>query len=380
MIIGVDASNLLDGGGVTHLREILRAAAPTKHGVRRVIVWGARQTLDSLDARPWLELRAPEVLGGGLLERAGWQTFRLGLEAKAAGCNVLFSPGGLNLSSFHPFVTMSRNMLPFDQRELRTYGSSAKRARLELLRRLQLSSMRRADGVIFLTEYARRVVASWLPKLAAKSATIPHGVGEQFRRDSGASVRAAESPNGARPVRLVYVSPFEPYKHHSEVVAAAGLVRAAGFDLELTLIGAGTDEVRVLPRCEGLAWVKRLGKVPHEQLPALLHSSDVGVFASSCENLPNVLLEYMAAGMPIVCSRLGPMPEVLGDAGVYADPEDPASLANAILEIISSERSRSTYAAKAFERGLEFRWTKCAEATFAFLAEVATRHPDALAR
>jgi hypothetical protein len=48
------------------------------------------------------------------LHRAYWQRFRLPKLAKLAKCDVLFVPGGMDNSGFHPLVTMSRNMLPFD--------------------------------------------------------------------------------------------------------------------------------------------------------------------------------------------------------------------------------------------------------------------------
>ena len=56
-------------------------------------------------------------------------------------------------------------------------------------------------------------------------------------------------------------------------------------------------------------------------LPEHLREAELFVFASSCENLPNILIEGMAAGLPIACSRRPPMPEVLGDAGESFDPE-----------------------------------------------------------
>jgi glycosyltransferase involved in cell wall biosynthesis len=66
----------------------------------------------------------------------------------------------------------------------------------------------------------------------------------------------------------------------------------------------------------------------------LLLKSDIFVFASSCENMPNTLIEGMAAGLKIACSSRGPMPEVLKDAGYYFDPESPVSISKAIEQII----------------------------------------------
>ena len=62
--------------------------------------------------------------------------------------------------------------------------------------------------------------------------------------------------------------------------------------------------------------------IPYHELHSEYKDADLGVFASSCENLPIILIEKMASGLPIACSNKGPMPEVLGSAGVYFDPEN----------------------------------------------------------
>jgi glycosyltransferase involved in cell wall biosynthesis len=54
--------------------------------------------------------------------------------------------------------------------------------------------------------------------------------------------------------------------------------------------------------------------------------------------MPNILLEAMAAGLPIACSNRGPMPEVLGTAGLYFNPENPAEIACAIRTVIDEQR------------------------------------------
>ena len=103
-------------------------------------------------------------------------------------------------------------------------------------------------------------------------------------------------------------------------------------------------------------------------------SADLGVFASSCENLPITLLENMASGLPIACSNLGPMPEVLGKAGVYFDPESGESIRDAIEQLVLSPRLRADVAQLAFARSKDFNWERCAKETFSFLERVSLGH------
>src|SRR4051812_32548146 len=122
MRVAIDASNLRGGGGITHLVGLLSAAAPEQSGVTEVIVWAPSATLQALPARPWLSKVKDPLLDKSLAHRLYWRRFRLPL--LAAGCDVIFSPGGgLGVSS-KPVVTMFRNMLPFEPGERARYGWS----------------------------------------------------------------------------------------------------------------------------------------------------------------------------------------------------------------------------------------------------------------
>ena len=140
MIIGIDASNLLFGGGRTHLIELLSSAEPHLYDISKIIVWGRNSTLELLPLRSWLVKRALPVLEYGYLRRSLWQLFELPALARSEGISLLFSPGGHVGFRFQPTVTMSRNMLPFEIRELLRYGFSEKTLRLLILRYTQSRS------------------------------------------------------------------------------------------------------------------------------------------------------------------------------------------------------------------------------------------------
>ena len=55
MILGIDAFNIKDGGGVTHLVEMLRVANPKNFGFTKVIVWGDNKLLSQIDQQKWLK-------------------------------------------------------------------------------------------------------------------------------------------------------------------------------------------------------------------------------------------------------------------------------------------------------------------------------------
>jgi glycosyltransferase involved in cell wall biosynthesis len=109
--------------------------------------------------------------------------------------------------------------------------------------------------------------------------------------------------------------------------------------------------------------------VSRDDLPALLSEADIFVFASSCENMPNTLVEGMAGGLPIACSNRGPMPEVLLHGGTYFDPEDAASIAGAIEELVENRNLRASNARRAAERATLFSWERCSTETWRFMRE-----------
>ena len=180
-----------------------------------------------------------------------------------------------------------------------------------------------------------------------------------------------------RPFRILYVSIIDVYKHQWHVAEAVAQLRESGLPATLDLVGPASPHAlgqlratleRVDPTSE---FIRYSGAAPYTELHARYAQADLCLFASSCENLPNILLEGMVSGLPIACSNRGPMPEVLGDAGVYFDPERPAEIASAIRKLFDSPELRYRLAGESFEKVQEYSWKRCADETFSFIAQVA---------
>jgi glycosyltransferase involved in cell wall biosynthesis len=375
MILGIDASNIRGGGGITHLVALLRAADPQAYGFKQVIVWSGAKTLVQLEERPWLRKVHEPLLDRSLPYRLYWQWFVLVRALRRNGYDVLFAPGGSAGCGFRPYVTMSQNMLPFEWNETRRYGTSWMFLKMLLLHQSQKRTFLNANGVIFLTQHARDVVMQELKHLCGKNnVIIPHGVDKRFllsprvQKDMG-------SYSVQKPFRILYVSSVDMYKHQWHVVEALARLRQRGLNVTLQLVG-GAYQLALKRLHQATShydpqgeFINYLGAVDYKSLPDVYHNADLFVFASSCENMPNILLEAMASGLPIACSNRGPMPEVLGDAGVYFDPEKPDQIAEAIRKLIEDPILRTEKAEAAFERAKEFTWERCADKTFSFLAE-----------
>ena len=111
------------------------------------------------------------------------------------------------------------------------------------------------------------------------------------------------------------------------------------------------------------------GHTDPKKLPKLISNSNIFIFASSCENMPNTLVEGMAIGLPIACSNRGPMPEILSDGGLYFDPEDDLSISESVEEIILKQNTRERIASKAKQLSKDYSWKICSKNTFKNLVE-----------
>lgn len=374
--VAIDASRNRSGGAKTHLLGVLAAVDPRDHGVARVHVWSYTKLLDALPDAPWLVKHAPVSLDRSLLHQLWWQFRHLPRELKQQRCDILLSTDAGSVCRFSPSVVMSRDMLSFEGREMQRYGLlTFARLRLRLLRWVQVSSLRRATAALFLTRYASDVIQRFTGPLAS-ARVIPHGIAEEFRQHTAGGAWSEQKAE----VRCLYVSNLDLYKHQWHVVRAAAILRKAKHPVVLDLIGGGGGPAKQLLRL-ALAdedpdgtFVRVGDGVAHDQIPALLRNADVFVFASSCENMPNTLVEAMAAGLPIACSNRGPMPEVLQNAGVYFDPEAPESIAAAIATLLEDSRYRIRVAAEAKTLSEQYSWTRCARETWCLLADAWAQH------
>ena len=127
MIIGIDACNIRQGGGVTHLSQLLNESNPQRHGFTKIVVWSNKKTLSCLPDFDWIEKKNNWFLEKNFISAFYFQLFMFSSELKSNFCDIVFVPGGTFLSFFRPFVTVSQNMLPFDLNEAFRYRSTLKK-------------------------------------------------------------------------------------------------------------------------------------------------------------------------------------------------------------------------------------------------------------
>jgi glycosyltransferase involved in cell wall biosynthesis len=106
-----------------------------------------------------------------------------------------------------------------------------------------------------------------------------------------------------------------------------------------------------------------LGFIPDDDLPALYCGADALVYPSLMEGFGLPVLEAMRCGTPVLTSTTSSLPEVGGDAALYADPYSIDEIAAALYKLASQPSLRADLSARGLRRAALFTWTRTAEQT-----------------
>jgi glycosyltransferase involved in cell wall biosynthesis len=369
--VAVDASRNRSGGAVAHLIGLISDGEPEEYGISEVHVWSHQALLDRLPKRHWLIKHNPVLLEKSILHQLFWQFFLFRTEFNKFNCQIVLNTDAGTISRIKPAITMSRDMLSYEPGEMQRYSFGLSRIRLLMLRYIQNSSLKRSAGVIFLTQYAATIIQDSCGILQ-NIKLVPHGISDHFRCSVTHESNTIQKQNE---LLLLYISNTDLYKHQWHVVKAAEILYSQGYKIKLLLVGGGSGYAQeklnnqIDQSDPGGVFVECRSFVPHTELPELHAAADIFIFASSCENMPNTLIEAMAAGLPIASSDRGPMPEVLQDAGLYFDPETPSSIVAAIEKLIKDGALRDRLGRRAQQLSDNYSWRKCADQTWAFVSE-----------
>jgi glycosyltransferase involved in cell wall biosynthesis len=220
---------------------------------------------------------------------------------------------------------------------------------------LLAEKMALARFVVTCTRYNRRYLAALRREGRPPLYAIYHGI-DIGLFDAGPLFKPARPPFG-----ILTVARLTAKKGLPTLLEALRRLREAGIAFDYTLIGDGDERAAVLERIAalGLAPVTRwLGTLPHSAVLEAYRAADL--FALACrvaadgdrDGIPNVLLESMAMGVPVVTTRVSAIPELVNDGhtGLLVPPEDPERLAAAMARLLQDHSLRREVQTAARER------------------------------
>lgn len=181
--------------------------------------------------------------------------------------------------------------------------------------------------------------ASELGLDTTRTRVIYNGVAtEKFRPGSKSEARASLGLPGEATL-IVFIGNLKETKGCVDLLMAAPAVLAVRRDVRFCFVGSGSAEGRLRDLARQLRIVDSLvmpGRQRHEQVVDWICASDLVALPSHAEGVPNVLLESMACGRPVVATSVGGIPEVVArQSGVLVAPRDTAALSDALLTALA---------------------------------------------
>lgn len=223
--------------------------------------------------------------------------------------------------------------------------------------------LKHAAKVITISDFSKQEIADLFNADPEKLSVVHNGYNRQdYRRRSEDEVGRVLKKHGLRKPYILCVGRVEKKKNTARLIEAFAMVKVEHPDLRhrLVLIGDtahGYGEIReIINQYELENQVILAGWVGEDDLPAIYSGAELFIFPSNYEGFGIPLLEAMACGAPMAASKAGAIPEVAGQAAIFFDPNNPADIADKIIDLILSESLRQKLVLEGGKRVSEFGW------------------------
>jgi glycosyltransferase involved in cell wall biosynthesis len=227
-------------------------------------------------------------------------------------------------------------------------------------RAMMPGTVRRADLIITISDFVRTKLKSLFNVPEERMVTVYEGVEQSF----------AHRPSGSHQLPskfLLWVSALWPYKNGQQLLQAFRLLKCKDpIEHKLVIVGGGWTSYRreleqLARKLEISDEVLFAGHVP--DVRPYYSAADVFIYPSLHEEFGLPMLEAMAAGIPVIASNRGSLPEIAGNAAVIVNAEDPVPLEQAVRMILRDDTLRRDLVERGRKRAARFTWEKTARGT-----------------
>ncbi len=358
----------------------LRALVPAPTGIgvytrSLLLELAARGNMKYLGMAHRLPREAGELEAAGIgVERQEaplgvlWQQMRLPAPAAKGDVDLFWSPLiTLPLRCPVPAVATVHDLTVLLFPEMHTL-----KVRLSLLPFLR-PSFERARRLVAISEATARDLAFHFPQCAEKIRVVYPGIDPEFRPGEPAEIAATRRELGAPEGYVLYAGTLEPRKNVGRLIDAwEGLRRDDPQLPPLVLAGPyGWGSERLARRIADLAslGVTALGRIDRARLVRVFQAARVFVYPSLYEGFGFPAAEALACGVPVITSDTSSLPEVVGDAGRLADPQDAGAIAARLKGLLDNPGPAADLGRRGIARAARFRWDRAAREMEAVFAE-----------
>jgi len=353
MIIGVDAGML----GVTDKR--------LQVGVWRVAINLLRELVRK-DRKNFYRLYSFQPIPSLLMQELGsrmknvvlrpawgWFSWRLPLELSVRPVEVF-----LGLGQALPSISARKIGFIYDLGFLaypQLYPGSA-----EKLRRQTENLLRRADRLITISRQVRLEVVKRYHFPSGKIKVGYPGIDRVFSPTG--EVYQAKNPY------FLFVGALKPQKNLPLLLSAFSQFRAkAKQRVDLYLVGGDYWQDKRISRevLKSLKNIKLFGHIEDAKLAEIYRGAVALVVPSLVEGFCLPVVEAMASGTPVIATRVGPLPEIIGEAGILVEPDQAEAMAEAMRKMLEESNLRAKYQALGLAQAKKYSWEKFAETVYA---------------
>jgi glycosyltransferase involved in cell wall biosynthesis len=247
---------------------------------------------------------------------------------------------------------------------------------------MMTAATRRSSRIITDSEFSKTDLVRLLGADQRKLDVVYPGVDPVFQQACGdARLRAVRAKYGIQGDYLIYTGIYKLRKNHAGLLRAFRCFLQNGLRAQLVLAGPlseGETGLKTLAQELGIAnQVVFTGFVPDDDLPALYTGARVYACPSLYEGFGFTVLETMACGVPVVSSKASSLPEVAGEAAVYADALDPEAFGDALYRVFCDEPLRADLIEKGRVNLQRFSWEAAARQVLAVYQRVSGISRDA---
>ena len=233
--------------------------------------------------------------------------------------------------------------------------------------------LRRVDAIITPSESTRRDLVDFYGMNPEKITVVPNGI-DHFTYHEGSPEESKEILAGRFPVRrpfFVYVSRLEhPAKNHVRLIQAFRRFKeSTGLPHQLVLVGGdwhGSEAIHSAAQpLVSSGDILITGYVDKEDLPHFLRACEAMVYPSLFEGFGLPVVEAMACGAPVACSRSSSLTELAEGRGLLFDPENPDEIAASLCRLAASRELRDEIAGKGLAFARDLTWERSIDETIA---------------